>query len=216
MDQFGGNALQSCRPYSGAVIWPAAAAHKATAECFNRAAPIPGRLSGMAANIRVWIAPLQLCRPYSGAVMIGVCFAVFPIIQLQSCRPYSGAVIVRKSRHRLLSEFASFNRAAPIPGRLSRRNLAERLDPVRASIVPPLFRGDYAVSIGRGNGWCQCFNCAAPIPGRLLERGYLSVAQIPVLQSCRPYSGAVMGPQVITITAAALLQSCRPYSGAVM
>ena len=26
---------------------------------------------------------LQLCRPYSGAVMIGVSFAVFPMIQLQ-------------------------------------------------------------------------------------------------------------------------------------
>ena len=176
--------LQLCRPYSGAVICPAAAVRKATAACFNCAAPIPGRLS---ARRPLFVRPLlraSIVPPlFRGGYRVWPRTSGFGLRRFNCAAPILGRLSIRESRHRLLSELASivpplfqggylwgipavarsnayFNRAAPIPGRLS-------TGPQSAP-----------------RGWPR-FNCAAPIPGRLCRVGSAPV-EVPVAASIVP------------------------------
>ena len=133
--------LQLCRPYYGAVIWTAAVAHKATAECFNRAAPIPGRLSGAMATggkrgDATSIVPPLFRGGYDDAVLVRMRLVLASIVPPLFRGGYAENFVLSDAR------VLRFNCAAPIPGRLSWL-------PRRIQIR---FRR---------------FNCAAPIPGRL-------------------------------------------------
>ena len=91
--------------------------------CFNRAAPIPGRL---------WMEVILNSPPRS---------------PLQSCRPYSGAVIKLRGKGTNKRFLASIVPPLFRGGYVVRPRIARILE--YASIVPPLFRGGYAIGFGR-------------------------------------------------------------------
>ena len=88
-----GWALQSCRPYPGAVTYSGRTQGFRGASCFNRAAPIPGRLSAVGDTKIDLFVGLQSRRPIPGRLSGLHLLSGDMGAGLQSCRPYPGAVM---------------------------------------------------------------------------------------------------------------------------
>ena len=183
--------LQSCRPYSGAVICMAPESRRPPAPGFNRAAPYRGGYPADS-TLRTQAAPrFNRAAPIPGRL----CCNARMMPNCVNC----------------------FNCAAPIPGRLSGRRPLLIRPLLSASIVPPPFRGGYRGWPRTSGFGLRHFNCAAPITGRLCWTERDTIDWMVVLQSCRPYSGAVIwGMALITAVLDPTLQSCRPYSRVVI
>ena len=160
--------------------------------------------------------------------------------RLQSCRPHSGAVIgCRAAPH--ARRLASFNRAAPIPGRLFvGRNpggsVVGRLQSCRpyygavigygrehqgldgpASIVPPLFRGGYpSVKVAIASS-ANSLQLCRPHSGAVIRRRPAEgMRQTADFNRAAPIQGRLSVEDLAISLPGHLFQLCRPYSGAVI